>query len=152
MELGSFLIVLLIFFLSGFYVLRPIFVGSSIGGRAGSTKRDSLVAERERLLNSIEELDLELELKKISDAEHARNRDILLSDAAKVLKELDELPRSKTGKRKKAASPKDSDDLEKMIAERRKQIKGEKSFKCAHCGESVEQDAQYCSHCGGALQ
>ena len=152
MELGSFLIVLLIFILSGFYILRPIFAGSSIGGRAGSTKRDALVAERERLLNSIEELDLELELKKISDAEHARNRDILLSDAAKVLNELDELPRSKTGKRKKTASPDKSDDLEKMIAERRKQIKGEKSIKCAHCGESVEQDAQFCSHCGGALQ
>ncbi len=151
MESGSFLVVLFIFILSGIYILRPIFISSNRGGRAGSTLRDSLVAERERLLSAIEEIDLEFELKKISATEHSRNRDILLAEAAKVLKGLDDLPRSSTKKRKKAAATPKSDNLEKMIAARRKQLKGDKNIKCAHCGKSVDQDAQFCSHCGGAL-
>lgn len=151
MESGSFLVVLFIFILSGFYILRPIFISSNRGGRAGSTRRDSLVAERERLLSAIEEIDLEFELKKISAEEHSRNRDILLAEAAIVLKGLDDLPRSSTGKRKKAATTQKSDDLEKMIAARRKQLKGDKKIRCAQCGKSVDHDAQFCSHCGGAL-
>ena len=111
-----------------------------------------MIAERERLLNAIEELDLEFELKKISSAEHTRNRDILLAEAAKVLKELDGLTDSSGGKRKKAALKKEEDDLEKMIADRREQLKGDKSIKCTHCGKSIEKDAQFCSHCGGALK
>ncbi len=151
MESGSFIVVLFIFILSGFYILRPFFVSSNRGGRAGSTLRDSLVAERERLLSAIEELDLEFELKKISVTEHSRNRDILLAEAAKVIKELDDLPGSKPGKSKKSASTQKGDDLEKMIADRRKQLKGDRKIKCAKCGKSVEQGAQFCSHCGEAL-
>ena len=153
MQSGSFIIVIFIFVLSGFYILRPIFVGSNRGARSGSSRRDSLIAERERLLNAIEELDLEFELNKISSTEHARNRDILLAEAAKVLYELDGLSGSSGRKQKKAASNKDEDDdLEKLISERRKQLKGEKSIKCTLCGKPIDKDAQFCSHCGGALK
>ena len=151
MELGSLLIVIFLFFLSGFFILRPFLVNEETEGRAGTTMRDSLVAERERLLHAIEEIDLEYELNKISSEEHTRNRDILLSEAAKVLKEFDNLPKTGSAKRKKAAPAQDEDNLEKMIADRRKQIKGEISIKCPLCGEAVEKGAQFCSHCGGAL-
>ena len=113
--------------------------------------RDTLVAERERLLHSIEELDLEFELKKISSKEHTRNRDILLTEAVKVLKELDNLPKSSAKKRKKAASVQAGDDLEKMISDRRNQLNNDISSKCSHCGENVDKGAQFCSQCGGAL-
>lgn len=151
MELGSLLVVIFVFFLSGFFILRPFLVHEETEGRAGRTMRDSLVAERERLLHAIEEIDLEYELKKISSEEHTRNRDILLSEAAIVLKELDDLPKSGSAKRKKTAPVEDVGNLEKMIADRRKQLKGEMSLECPHCGESVEEGAQFCSHCGGTL-
>lgn len=151
MQSGSFVIVLFLFLLSGFFVLRPIFISSNSGRRAGSTRRDSLVAERERLLNAIEELDLEFELEKISPAEHARNRDILLAEAAVVLRDLDDLPSSKAETRKQESPKPADDDLERMIAERRKQLKGKKLIDCPHCGKSVEKGAQFCSQCGGAL-
>ena len=151
MELGSLLVVLFVFFLSGLFILRPFLVHTESGGRAGMTMRDSLVAERERLLHAIEEIDLEYELKKISSEEHTRSRDILLSEAAIVIKELDNLPKSGSAKRKKAAPVQDAGNLEKMIADRRKQLKGEMSLECPHCGESVKDGAQFCSHCGGTL-
>lgn len=151
MEFGSVLIVIFIFLLSGLYILRPFLVSTDTGGRAGSTLRDSLVAERERLLLAIEELDLEFELNKISPDENTRNRENLLIEAAAVIKELDNLPKSKAATKKKAAPVRDDENLEKMIADRRKQLKGEKSLKCPHCGEAVEKGGQFCSNCGGAL-
>lgn len=151
MEIGSLIIVLLLFFLSGLFVLRPFLVKTESRGRAGTTVRDSLVAEKERLLQAIEEIDLEFELEKISSAEHTRNRDLLMVEAADILNELDKLPKSKSGKKKKTAPVQDEDTLEKMIADRRKQLKNDQSVKCPHCDETVEKGAQFCSHCGGAL-
>ena len=151
MEIGSLLIVLFLFILSGFFVLRPFFAETENERRAGTTLRDSLVAERERLFHAIEELDLEFELEKISSEEYTRNRDILLAEAAKVLKELDDLPKSRGGKSKKTAAVQADDELEKMIADRREQLKGKKSSQCPHCAKPVDKGAQFCSHCGGAL-
>lgn len=151
MELGSLLFVILLFFLSGLYILRPFLVNDQGGGRAGTTVRDSLIADKERLLQAIEEVDLEFELKKISAEEHTRNRDKLMVEAAGVLKELDKLPKLSSGKKSKAGQVQEEDALEKMIAERRQQIKSDQILKCPHCGEGVEKGAQFCSHCGGAL-
>ena len=131
--------------------MRPFLVTTDTGGRAGTSMRDSLVAERDRLFLAIEEIDLEFELEKISFEEHKRNRDILLYEAASVLKKLDNLPKSSLANRKKTAPVQDDDYLEKMIANRRRQLKGEMSQMCPHCGEAVEQGGQFCSQCGGAL-
>ena len=151
MEIGSVLIVLLLFFLSGVFVLRPFLLKTESKGRAGTTVRDSLVAEKERLLQAIEEVDLEFELEKISSAEHTRSRDLLMVEAAGVLTELDKLPKSKSAKKKKTAPVQGEDVLEKMVADRRKQLNSDQSVKCPHCDEPVEKGAQFCSHCGGAL-
>ena len=150
MTFGSILIVLLIFILSGYYIIRPFLVKSELSGRSSSSIYDSLSAERERLLLAIEELDLELDLSKISSREHSRNRDILLAEAAEVLRKLDKY--KKSGKGKKATPVKaEPDDLEKMINDRKKQIKAEKSRSCSHCGKTVTDNDQFCSHCGEVL-
>jgi hypothetical protein len=150
MTFGSILIVLLIFILSGYYIIRPFLVKSELTGRSSSSIYDSLSAERERLLLAIEELDLELDLNKISSREHSRNRDILLAEAAEVLRKLDKY--KKSGKGKKATPVKaEPDDLEKMINDRKKQLKAEKSRSCSHCGKTVKDNDQFCSHCGETL-
>ena len=150
MELGSLLVVILLFFLSGLFVLRPFLIRTESSGRAGATLRDSLVADKERLLQAIEEIDLEYELNKISSEEHTRSRDLLMSEAAGVLKELDKLPKTRSQKKVKSA-PAEDDTLEKMIAERRKHLQKDRQTRCPHCGEAVAHGAQFCSQCGGAL-
>ncbi len=151
MSFGSLLIVLLIFILSGYYIIRPFLVKSELTGRSISSIYDSLSAERERLLLAIEELDLELELNKISSKEHSRNRDILLAEAAEVLRKLDKYQKSGKGKKVAPVKAKLDDDLEKMINDRKKQLKAEKSQFCSHCGKKVKDNDQFCSHCGEAL-
>jgi len=131
MEFSSLLIVIFIFVLSGVFIMRPFLVEEKTTRKSGSTRTDSLTAEKERLLLAIEDLDLEFELEKISSVEHNRNRDILLSEAS--------------------PPPKADGDLERMINERRQQLKSEKSLKCPKCGEAIDRGAQFCSHCGEAL-
>ena len=151
MTFGSILIVLLIFILSGLFIIRPFIVKSEVSGRSSSSIYDSLSAERDRLLLAIEELDLELELSKISPQEHSRNRDILLADAAEVLQKLDKYQKPGKGKKQAPVKSKPDDDLEKMINDRKKQIKAEKSLSCSHCGKTIKDSDQFCSHCGEAL-
>ena len=151
MTIGSLLIVLLIFILSGLFIIRPFLVKSDMTGRSSSSLFDSLSAERERLLLAIEELDLELDLNKISNEEHSRNRDILLAEAALVLQKLDKSQKPGKGKKQAPVKVEADDDLEKMINERKKQIKAEKSHTCAHCGKPIKDSDQFCSNCGEAL-
>lgn len=150
MTLSSLLIVLLLFFLSALVISRPFLVKPDASGRSSSSLYDSLIAERERLLSAIEELDLELELNKISPQEHAHNRDLLLAEAAGVLKALDKNQPVKT---KKAAADQveAEDDLEKMIAKRRAELKAGKSSSCPNCGKPVKSADKFCSHCGENL-
>ena len=146
MTLTSLIIVLFIFIMAGLIVLRPFLdrVDGKISRTAGLY--DSLLAERERLLSAIEELDLDLELKKISPAEYAEDRANLLSQAADMFRELDRVSKPKTGK--KSATTNQDDDLEKMIHDRRKKLQEQKAIICSSCGKSIADDDQFCSHCG----
>ncbi|HDD61150.1 MAG TPA: hypothetical protein ENF22_01310, partial [Chloroflexi bacterium] len=101
MEFSSLLIVIFVFILSGVFIMRPFLVEEKKPKRSGSSRTDSLVAEKERLLLAIEELDLEYELEKISSGEHNRNRDILLAEAADVIKQLDKIQKPGSSKKKK---------------------------------------------------
>ena len=151
MTFSSVLIIVFIFVLSGLFISRPFLVESEIRGRSSSSRYDSLIAEKERLLSAIEELDLELDLKKISSKEHTRNRDILLVEAAEVLKQLDKVQKPDKGKKKVIDQSIAQDDLEKMIAARREELRSEKSNLCPACGKPVLESDQFCSHCGEAL-
>lgn len=147
MTLTSFIIVLFIFIMAGLIVLRPFLDG--VGGKISRTAGvyDSLLAERERLLSAIEDLDLDLELKKISSAEHDQDRNTLLLQAADVLKELDRVSKPKSGK-KAHVKDKGDDELEKMIQDRRKKLKEQKAITCSSCGNAIAADDQFCSNCG----
>lgn len=147
MTLTSFIIVLFIFIMTGLIILRPFLDQTDGKISKSSGLYDSLLAERERLLSSIEELDLDLELNKISAAEHALDREALFSQAADVLRDLDKYSKPKKSK-KTALKDGGDDNLEKMIQDRRKKLQDEKTVLCASCGKPVAEGDQFCSHCG----
>lgn len=151
MAFGSLLIVLVIFILSAVIIIRPFWVEIDASRVSLPGKYDSLLAERERLFSSIEDLDLEYDLKKISSREHTRNRDILLAQAAEVLMQLDRLDIPAQKNQQSSATPVVEDDLEKMIAARRRELKEKKSNFCSNCGKAVKAGDQFCSHCGEEL-
>jgi hypothetical protein len=151
MSFASFLIVALIFILTGLFILRPFLVKSETKGRSSSSLYDSLIAERERLLSAIEELELELDLKKISEKEYSRNRDLLLVEAAEVLKKIDKYQKKHKIKDVDISTQTEEDDLERLIAERRKQLKTQRFRTCSNCEKEVGENDQFCSHCGEEL-
>ena len=89
--------------------------------------------------------------KKISSREHTRNRDILLSQAAEVLMKLDKLEKTAPVEKRISSAPKSGDDLEEMIEARRRELKGDKSNYCSHCGKAVKAEDQFCGQCGEKL-
>ena len=151
MAVSSFLIVLGIFILTGVIIIRPFLVETDTQGAPVPKKYDSLTAEKERLLSSIEDLDLEFDLEKISSQEHTRNRDILLSQAAEIIKQVDKLEKNIPTDKRISSAPESEDDLEEMIEARRRELKGDKSSYCSHCGKAVKAEDQFCGQCGEKL-
>ncbi|TFG49814.1 MAG: zinc-ribbon domain-containing protein [Anaerolineales bacterium] len=148
MTFSSLIIVLFIFILAGVIIIKPFLDTSNKFGGTGSGVYDSLLAERERLLSSIEELDLDLELSKISPREHGESRDQLLSEAAEVLRKLDKNPQKGQAKKKTPLAARGEDDLDKLIKARRNELQAEKSKICVNCGKPLQEGAKFCSHCG----
>ena len=151
MVVSSFLIVLVIFILAGVIIIRPFLVEMDTRRAPVPKKYDSLTAEKERLLSSIEDLDLEFDLEKISSREHTRNRDILLSQAAEVIKQLDKLEKNIPAKKRISSTTDSEDDLEEMIEARRRELKEDKPSYCSHCGKAVKPEDQFCGQCGEKL-
>ena len=151
MTFGSLLILLGIFLLTVLYIIRPFFEEGGTRTQVSSGKYDSLLAERERLYSSIEDLDLEFDLEKISTKEHTRNRDLLLMQAAQILMQLDQLEGSKKKRQKPSVSTVLEDDLEAMIDARRRELTREKTGFCSHCGSPANQEDQFCGQCGEKL-
>ena len=90
-------------------------------------RRSTLMADRDRLLSALLELDADYELNKIPAGEYAPLREKLVHEAALTLRNLDEINLS--GRRPSAigtdANPDDQTDLEELI-ELRKREQSEK--------------------------
>lgn len=148
MAFSSLIIVIFIFLLAGLVVIRPILEDAPGQSYGTSGQADSLLAERERLYAAIEELDLNLELQKISEEEYAQARQELLIQAAAVVEKLEKLPSSARKKKKSGRVNAGDDELDRLIAERRKALKHAKEALCPSCGKAISPADQFCSHCG----
>ncbi len=151
MAFSSLIIVLFIFLLAGVLVVRPFLEDGSQNALSSAGRYDSLLAERERLYRAIEDLDLDLELQKISEDEHDKGRQELLSEAAAVLQKIENHPRHSKYRIQDSRTVESDDDLERLIAERRKVLQAARGDVCPKCGQAISTDDQFCSSCGEKL-
>ena len=130
----------------------------------------ALKAERDRVINSLQELDFDFNLGKIPAGEYPDQRTALLEKGADVLRKLDELApvassavnpeariekataagRADAGTKTPSAEDND-DDLESMIATRRKEHKSKSAGFCPKCGKPVLVSDKFCPSCGKSL-
>ena len=108
MELGSIFLLLAVILLVGIYVSRPFFKPPETGKPGGLTNdqardesdfyplpadedhnRSSLLAEYDRLLNALQELEFDHALNKIPEEDYPLQRTALLQAGTEVLKKLD---------------------------------------------------------------
>jgi len=171
MELGSIFLLLAVTVLVGIYLYAP-FMARARRVTEDSYEVSALLAERDRVINSLQELDFDNNLNKISVEEYAPQRALLLQKGADILRKLDELTSAssvlsgvegqgdnaqariekevRTDSSVKAAELND-DDIESMLAARRNQRKEKSAGFCPKCGKAVLVIDRFCPTCGKSL-
>jgi hypothetical protein len=176
MELGSIFLLLAVIVLVGLYLYTP-FMARTRRATEESFEVSALLAERDRVINSLQELDFDNNLGKIPEDEYAPQRALLLQKGAEILRKLDELsspsplvplPKGegnhedaearieKEVSAHRADSPAQAaelsdDDIESMLAARRKQHKEKSAGFCPKCGKPVLVTDRFCPACGKSL-
>jgi hypothetical protein len=167
MELGSIFLLLAVTVLVGLYLYTP-FMARTRRVTEESFEVSALLAERDRVINSLQELDFDNNLGKIPTDEYAPQRALLLQKGSDILRKLDELaPASSSGhdaeariekevSARRADSPAQAaelsdDDIESMLAARRKQRKEKSAGFCPKCGKPVLVIDRFCPACGKSL-
>ena len=169
MELGSLFLVLAVIVFVGVYLYAP-FMRKERRVRADESHDVSaLKAERDRVINSLQELDFDYNLGKIPAEDYPEQRTSLLQKGADILRKLDEIVPDSSSARdaenriEKAAAAKRADsssqeealsdeDIEAMIASRRKEHKSKSAGFCPKCGKPVLTTDKFCPSCGKALK
>lgn len=124
MALGSIFLFLALLVLVALFVARPLIadVGEE---RPLDNENSHWLAERERVLDALAELDADWQLGKVPEDIYKIQREQLFSKGAQALAQLDKLnPPGRTGETKKNKT--ESDDLEKMITAYGAKRKGRK--------------------------
>ncbi len=199
MELGSIFLFLALLVLVALFVSRPLFGGdraekapkpASDDYAQPDRLRSTLLAERDRILGALQELDFDFTLGKIPEDDYPSQRKILLRQGADVLRQLDAMtsdarvedaearleaaiaarradlassheghqpglwpdqrPVMANGRKPVAASEPD-DDLEIMLANRRRVRQEKAGGFCPKCGGAVQKSDRFCPKCGANL-
>lgn len=171
MNLGAFFLVLAVGLLVALFVAQPLAERRARRITAEAHEISALMAERDRVINALQELDFDFKLNKIPAEDYPLQRAELLKKGAEILKQLDALaPSSSPASNGKAvdriesavaarradlasakAVARDDDDIEALIAARRKTRKEKSGGFCPRCGKPVLASDRFCSHCGKSI-
>ena len=155
MDLAAILFLIALLLAVSLYLVTPLMNNRPRRRTQETQEVSALLAERERLLNALQELDFDHQLGKIPDEDYPAQRDDLLQHGAQVLKQLDALAASRpqlVPQKATAEGALSDDDIETLLAARRKARKTRSAGFCPRCGKPILVTDQFCPHCGKALQ
>jgi zinc-ribbon domain len=165
-EIGAFFLVLALALLVGMFISRPFLVldsepepdgteGNKEGQPQADQPRSTLLAERERLLSALQELDFDNNLGKIPAEDYPPQRAMLMHAAAEALRKLDELAPAAVAEAYQAPVPPEpvvaepaDEALELAIATHRRNRMEKAIGFCPRCGKPVKKSDKFCSRCG----
>lgn len=173
MEIAAILLTSGIAILVGLYLYAPVLEHSGRRITAEEHELSSLFAERDRVVNALQELDFDYKLGKIPEEDYPLQRAALLQKGADILRKIDSfaaIPPSSNGRgeaeieariekavaaRRADASAKpkalNDDDIESLIASRRKARRNKSAGFCPKCGKPVLASDKFCPSCGKSL-
>ena len=175
MELTAIFFSLAVLILVGIYLYAPFMERRARRVTEEEHELSALMAERDRVINSLQELDFDFKLGKIPEEDYPAQRAGLLQKGADILRKIDVLaPSSSYGKGARndgqdtetrlekaiAARRADAsvaplevsdDDLEAMIATRRKGRREKSAGFCPRCGKPVMVTDRFCPACGKSV-
>lgn len=162
MQLISVFFTLGILVIVGLFLYAPFLERRARRVTAEEQELSTLLAERERAITALQELDFDYKLGKVPEEDYPLQRTNLLQRGADVLKRIDELApkiddkdarieRALASRRKKMATQSQSvtdDDIESMLVNRRKNRRSKSAGFCAHCGKPLMASDKFCPSCG----
>jgi hypothetical protein len=165
MQLVSIFLALGIAVFVALYLYAPFLERRARRVSAEEHELSALLAERERAVNALQELDFDYNLGKVPEEDYPTQRLNLLQKGAEILKRIDELdlakPRSNedvdieraiaSRRRQAAASSLTDDELESLILKRRKGRISKTAGFCPNCGKAVMVSDKFCPSCGKVL-
>ncbi len=194
MALGSIFLLLAFLVLVALFVGRPFFEAKKSSPRYASASAErelsSALADRDRILNTLYELDFDYDLGKIPEEDYQQQRTMLLEKGVLTLKALDEIQqdvdegagedsieaelrtrRQQLGTGKDGAqvdgaqngmgtptaangslvSHDPNDELEALLANRRRTRQEKAAGFCPNCGGPLAKSDQFCPRCGAKL-
>jgi hypothetical protein len=128
----------------------------------------SLMAERDRILLALQELEFDYNLGKIPEEDYPIQRQFLLKRGAEVIKTLDEIKGNSSednviqqietaleenrvdGPKFETKTEKDL-DIESLIAARKRSKEVKPDGFCPKCGKPISKNDKFCSKCGTPL-
>ena len=167
MQIVSILFTLGILIFIGLFLYAPFLERRARRVTQEEQETSTLLAERERTLDALQELDFDYKLGKIPEDDYPTQRANLLQKGADLLRRLDEIApasiqvdtetrieRAIASRRKKTSGTQQEvtdDDIETMISARRKGRKTKTAGFCPKCGKPVIATDKFCPSCGKAL-
>lgn len=165
MQIVSIILALGIAIFVALYLYAPFLERRARRVTAEEHELSALLAERERTLSALQELDFDYNLGKVPEEDYPTQRVNLLQKGAEVLKRIDELTRPHAhqdrdidvenaiaSRRTEAAAGNiTDDDIESMIVKRRKSRITKMAGFCPNCGKAVMASDKFCPACGKVL-
>lgn len=171
MQIAAIFFTLAIFILVAMYLYAPFMERRARRVTEEEHELSALLAERDRVVNALQELDFDFRLGKIPEEDYPGQRAGLLQKGADILRKIDilspqvvpaqneeaRLEKAIAARRAdtSAANPQpqglSDDDIEAMISSRRKSRKEKAGGFCPKCGKPVMTTDRFCPSCGKSL-
>lgn len=165
MDLGALFLLLALALLVGVIISRPLFFKGTEDLAVSASlpaehQRSTLLAERDRLLTALQELEFDHNLGKVPEEDYPEQRAALVKSTAEVLRQLDATPAVSAPAGEPAASQEMAPQpavadvvLEALIAAHRRArpLDGKAAGFCSKCGKPATRSDKFCSRCGTAL-
>ena len=181
MDLGSLFLVLAVILLVGVFVSRPLYqrdankrlIETASAVEDAERQRSALMAERDRIILALQDLEFDQVLGKIPPEDYPAQRAALVQSGADILRQLDALGTQaqsdsaedrveaavaarradaavKLAPRRQAVKG-EEDEVEALVAARRKARLEKAGGFCPKCGKPATKEDQFCSRCGAVL-
>lgn len=177
MDIGSIFLVLGLFVLVALFVAKPLLEKKSVAVTREEHELSALLAEKDRVVTTLQELEFDHQLGKIPEEDFPALRTALMQRGADLLRKIDEfqlparlaasedLLEAAINARRTATAPAAApataparnggngvrvpdDALEQMIANRRRSRPEKAGGFCPKCGGVVQQSDRFCPKCG----